>query len=234
MNNIEIWKDVVGYEGYYEVSNIGRVRSLERVVVDGSTRGYRLRALCNDGLGYKHVSLSKNRKNRTIKVHRLVAQAFIPNPENKPHIDHINTIRDDNRVENLRWVTPKENSQNKITRKRLEIFNEVNRLTGVAKPSTRKVLEYNIDGLFVREWRCVRFIAQTYNVDNSNIYSCCNGKAKHCKGKIYRWKDSDEILDSINTSLTEAEIENIKFNYDTIFIKEGYYSKSKLLTYINT
>ena len=107
----EIWKPIKDFEGYYEVSNIGRVRSLN---YKRTGKGKILKNI-EDYKGYLEVVLTKNGKRKQFKVHRLVAEAFIPNPENKPCIDHINTIKSDNRVENLRWVTYKENSNNEKT-----------------------------------------------------------------------------------------------------------------------
>lgn len=102
----EEWRDVVGYEGKYQVSNLGRVRNFKNFnVIDGwTTRS-----------GYISVHLSNQGKPRKKSVHRLVAMAFISNPLSKPHIDHINCNRQDNRVENLRWCTHKENMNNPIT-----------------------------------------------------------------------------------------------------------------------
>lgn len=98
----EIWKDIPGYEGLYQVSNLGNVKSLYN---------NRLLKLCwrNTKKEYKAVYLSKKTK-KTFFVHRLVAIAFIPNPDNKPCVDHINGDRLDNRVDNLKWVTNKENN----------------------------------------------------------------------------------------------------------------------------
>ena len=104
----EVWKSIIGYEGLYEVSNMGRIRSLERDTVckNGKVRHYKENILkpYKDIYGYFNVYLRKNNKQRIYRVHRLVAIAFIPNIGNKPYIDHINTIKIDNRVENLRWV----------------------------------------------------------------------------------------------------------------------------------
>ena len=107
----EIWKPIKDFEGYYEVSNIGRVRSLNYK----RTGKEKILKNIEDYKGYLEVGLTKNGKRKQFKVHRLVAEAFIPNPENKPCIDHINTVKSDNRVENLRWVTYKENSNNEKT-----------------------------------------------------------------------------------------------------------------------
>ena len=107
----EIWKPIKEFEGYYEVSNIGRVRSLNYK----RTGKEKILKNIEDYKGYLEVGLTKNGKRKQFKVHRLVAEAFIPNPENKPCIDHINTVKSDNRVENLRWVTYKENSNNEKT-----------------------------------------------------------------------------------------------------------------------
>ena len=119
---VEEWKDIKGYEGRYQVSNLGRVRSLDREYNNRGTmvpiKGKMLSF--NNCRGYSLVSLCKDdSKPYKAKVHRLVAEAFIPNPENKPCIDHINTDRTDNRVENLRWVTRKENMDNPLTKSKL-------------------------------------------------------------------------------------------------------------------
>lgn len=108
------WRKVIGYEDRYEVSDYGEVRNLnsERVL-----------KLTTNSKGYAQVHLyCGGHDTRKVKsVHRLVAEAFIPNPENKPQIDHINTVRTDNRVSNLRWVTQSENGQNPLTyRKRFK------------------------------------------------------------------------------------------------------------------
>ena len=120
---MEEWRDIKGFEGFYQVSNEGRVKSLDRYVDNfwGTKQFVRERILkgTTDKDGYLMVYLCKDGKSKNRKVHRLVAEAFIPNTENGTSIDHINTLKDDNRVENLRWCTPKENSNNPLTRKKM-------------------------------------------------------------------------------------------------------------------
>lgn len=114
----EIWKDVEGYEGLYQISNLGNVKSLDRYVKqkDNKIKHIKEKMLTShdNNRGYLAVNLSKDGKTKTHTVHRLIATAFIPNPENKPCIDHINAIRTDNRIENLRWATYSENNSNPI------------------------------------------------------------------------------------------------------------------------
>lgn len=102
---MEEWRDIIGYEGIYQVSNLGRVRRLKLY--------YKIvNSICNltrEYDGYLRINLTKDKKHKKYPVHRLVAKAFIPNSENKPIINHLNGIRDDNRVANLEWVTHSEN-----------------------------------------------------------------------------------------------------------------------------
>ena len=109
----EVWKDIPGYEGYYQVSSCGRVRSLDREVINPLVgpihKEGKILLLSMDKRGYTSISLYVEGKGKYFNVHRLVAQAFIQNPENLPQVDHINGVCWDNRVDNLRWVTAKEN-----------------------------------------------------------------------------------------------------------------------------
>lgn len=114
----EVWKSISGYEGIYEVSSLGRIRSLDRIVVD--YRGIKKNVsgkVLKPGLtnkGYCIVSLNAVDKRRTFTVHRLVANEFIPNPDNKPQVNHINGIKEDNCISNLEWLTNEENMQHAI------------------------------------------------------------------------------------------------------------------------
>jgi hypothetical protein len=121
MKNLEneIWKDVKGYEGLYQVSNLGRVKSLDRIDCVGKRQYSRFLKQSYNHKGYKNVVLTSNSKSKTFFVHRLMALCFILNKDNKSQVNHVNGIRDDNRIENIEWVTERENSchryKNKIT-----------------------------------------------------------------------------------------------------------------------
>lgn len=194
--NIEIWKPVVGYEGLYECSSFGRVRSLNY----RRTNTIKNLSLSLSKDGYIKVHLWKNCKGKVLAVHRLVAEAFLPNPDNKPQIDHINTDKTNNTVwlnedgsvnyekTNLRWVTKKENINNPLTIKHLsetKIGNEN------AKSIYRAVLQYTKDGKLIKEWASMNSAARELKINKSGIYSCCNGinRVKSYGGYVWRYKN---------------------------------------------
>jgi hypothetical protein len=129
MKDDEIWVDIVGYENLYQISNKGRVKSLRKTIDKGKWGEVIFpekilkqfeRSNIED---YLCINLYKNKKAKTHSVHRLLAIAFIPNPHNKPHINHINCIKNDCRIENLEWCTPSENALHAIRNGRVTILN---------------------------------------------------------------------------------------------------------------
>lgn len=111
----EIWKDIKGYEGLYQVSNLGRVKSLDRIIVrkDGISQFKKgiIKTPKINSDGYCSVTLSKNGNNKTFGIHILVAKHYIPNPDRKPEINHIDFNRENNQADNLEWCTHQENIQ---------------------------------------------------------------------------------------------------------------------------
>lgn len=147
--------------------------------------------------GYDFVNLCVNGKMHIYKKHRLVALAFIPNPDNKPCIDHINGDRTDNRVCNLRWCTCKENSNNPITRMRLSESKKGKShpmfgILGKNNPKSKVVLQYTKDGEFVAEYYGVAEAQRLTNICRNNITACCRGKRKSAGGYIWAYKKEND------------------------------------------
>ena len=203
-DNVEEWVDIKGYEGVYQVSNFGRIRSLDRYVKTkirhnncAKRKGKILKTIPHHN-GYLFVSLSKKNKPKLYAVHRLVAEAFIPNNDNKPQIDHINTITSDNNVNNLRWVTASENSQNSITKQRRKEANigdknpqygKIRSLEEKIKRS-RPVLQFTKEGDFIKEFAAIFLAAEEVNVSSTNIITACKNFNK-TSGE-YKWKYKTE------------------------------------------
>lgn len=118
---VEEWKDIKGFEGFYQVSNTGKIKALERLVVNNGGLQHKHERILKHNISKSNshclVVLCKEGKTYPRLVHRLVAESFIPNPENKPNVDHIDTNPENNNVDNLRWVTQKENCNNPLTLK---------------------------------------------------------------------------------------------------------------------
>lgn len=137
----EIWKDIKGYEGLYQVSNLGRVKRLKRFIKSSSIFGgkatlkeYILKPRYDSkARGLKHGYFRVSLRGKNFCVHRLVADAFIPNPLNKPFVDHIDTDIENNRADNLRWVTASENNTNVLSRRKRSLMLEGDIARDVAK-----------------------------------------------------------------------------------------------------
>lgn len=148
--------------------------------------------------GYICVGLRKDGKSYTVRLHRLLAKAFIPNIENKPHVDHINGVRDDNRLENLRWCTNKENQNFELAR-----INNSNALKGkkqtkesvekraktLQKSIGRKVNQFALDGSFIRSFNSFNEAARITGVWEASIRNCCIGKYQYAGGYIWKFPE---------------------------------------------
>lgn len=186
----EIWKPVLGYIGLYEVSSIGRVRSISHSVTSSvspsgerKTTGKILQQFTSTNGYYKGVHLCKENKVKTINVHRIVAEAFCDNPEHYNCIDHINGNSFDNRVENLRWCSNKQNSNNPVTKKRMS--DSKKGLYGVHHNRHKSVAQLDLNGNLIKIWDCVKQVEDVLGISRCNISSCANGKLKTAGG--YKW-----------------------------------------------
>ena len=179
----EIWRDIKDYEGLYQVSNLCRVRSLERVVIfkDGRNRVVKetiVKPQKNKQTGYLQVCLCKNGIHKHFNIHRLVAEAFIPNPHNHPTVDHKNRIRTDNRIENLRWAPWKLQAKNK---------NKENLIKSCSKP----VKQYTLDMVFIKEYSSAAEASRQTGINKSHICSCCVGRYGFKTAGGYIWEYVD-------------------------------------------
>ena len=170
----EIWKSVKGYEGMYEVSNLGRMRSVTRVVERGhniplSVKGRILKF--SKVQGYSRISLSQGFNSKQYKVHRLVAQAFIPNPDNKPFINHIDGVRDNNCVTNLEWCTQSENLKHAY-----KIGNKIP--TMHLKKDNPKAVRVK-DIVTNKEYKNVREAAEDLNIKPTTLRAMLRGENKN-------------------------------------------------------
>lgn len=175
----EIWKDIEGYEGLYQVSNLGRVKSLG----NNKNRKEKIIKQIKKKDGYLYLKCSKNGESKTFSVHRLVAQAFIPNPNNLPEIDHINTVPTDNRIENLRWCSRKGNMNNPIT---------LDKITGFNHHKSKPLLQLTANNEILKIWGSSMLIEKQKGWRNAHIWECCRKKRKTYKG--YKWQYVDDYL----------------------------------------
>lgn len=188
MNKLEIWKDMKGWEGLYQISNIGRVRSLDREVTSGfgsvrMSRGQMI--IPNVKKGYDTVGLCRNGSREWFLVHRLVALTFIPNPNNYPVVHHIDENKSNNHITNLEWCTYHYNNT------------YGDRLVGwgdkVRVKLSKAVLQYTMDGEFVKRWDAMIDAEREGGFRQGNISNCCRGTAKSHKGFIWKLEGDTNV-----------------------------------------
>ena len=180
----EIWKDIVGYEGLYQVSNLGNVKSLHY----RNKKIHHILSPRKHHTGYLMVSLTSNRKAKCFNVHRLVAIAFIPNPNDLPCVNHKDGNKHNNNVSNLEWVTHQQNTRHAIATGLLKNFSLLGK-TGSLHPTSKVTLQYTKSGQFVRKWDCISDAAKAYGKDPCTIVNCCAGRAKSCAGYIWKYPE---------------------------------------------
>lgn len=174
----EIWKDIKGYEGLYQVSNLGNVKSLNIIIFDKLGRKHikksKILKQRMDKYGYKYVQLHKNGNTKHKLVHRLVAENFILNTNNLLQVNHKNEIKTDNNVENLEWCTNKYN------------LNYGNRNKKISKIKSKKIRQLDKKGNLIKIWINSLEASKKLNINSGNIRSCCRGMLKTAGG--YKWE----------------------------------------------
>lgn len=166
----EIWKDiyfidngiVYDYKGLYQVSNMGRVKSLKY----HKTNNEKILKFIKSKKGYLRVCLCKNQKTKKFLVHRLVAYMFIPNPDNLLQVNHKNEIRNCNEYWNLEWCDAKYNIQ---------------------YSQSKRVNQYDLKGNLIKTWPCINEVGKILNIRYQNIWQCCQQKRKTAGGYIWKY-----------------------------------------------
>lgn len=191
---MEEWRDVKGYEGMYQISNYGRVKSLGRIDRLGQKVDEKMRNQQIDKNGYKSVMLSKDGNRKRYLVHRLVAEAFIPNPNNYPQINHKDENKINNKVNNLEWCDRKYN-MNYGTRSKRQSENLKGKYVGGNHPKSKKIKCITTGETFGG----IREACRKYNIHSSDVSKCCRGKlnyvGKHpITGEKLVWQYVEEVM----------------------------------------
>ena len=174
---MEEWRDIKRYEGYYQVSNTGKVKSLERTVRNG--RGYKIipeKILegYDNGNGYLYVKLCKEGKRNQYRINRLVAQAFLENPNSLPEVNHKDKNPKNNCVDNLEWCTRQYNVE----------YSKAKAVIGINK----------VSGLIL-EFPSIMEAERQTGISNKHICDCLKGRRKSAKGYTWHYADSEEVCD---------------------------------------
>lgn len=176
----EVWKDIKGYEGLYKISNIGRIKSLGRLKTNGKNKYISHEIILKpwvNAQGYLCAALwAKGKKVKTMLVHRLVAEAFIPNPNNYPYVNHMDENKQNPKAENLEWCTMEYN------------FKYGTALERMAESKSKKVYQYSKEGKLIREWKSTKECGRN-GYDDVSVWKCCTGKSKTHNGFIWSYKE---------------------------------------------
>ena len=172
---MEHWKDIKGYEGRYQVSNLGRVKSLPVQTATKFFKGEVLTLMRHKG-GYCLVNLSR----KTFYVHRLVAEAFVENPNGYKCVNHKDEDKSNNSAENLEWCTTKYNNNYGTRNKR------------ISQNSGRPIIQYGLDGSVIKKWSSIEKAANHYGVKRTTICGACAGRQHTSCG--YVWRHEDDTL----------------------------------------
>ena len=177
----EEYRDIKGWEGLYQVSNLGNVKSLERTIRNG--RGYykipeRILKAGTNKQGYLQVHLYREGKRKSCRIHRLVADAFLENPNNLPEVNHKDEDKENNKAENLEWCSHSYNSS----------YND--RAKKIGKKISKPVYSINKESGLITYWESAKVAGRILGIDSSHITRCCKGKMKSIGG--FYWMYAEE------------------------------------------
>lgn len=185
----EVWKDIPNYEGLYQASNLGRIKSLNRIIMRKDNKIYtqkeKILKPAKNHKGYLHCSLTKDFKTKKISVHRLVAQTFISNSNNLPQVNHIDGNKQNNQTNNLEWITNYDNIQHSITTG----IRDVKKIIKTMVDKNKKIVnQYDLEGNFIKKWESIKSAELQLNIPNQNICKVCQGKRKTAGGYIWKYE----------------------------------------------
>lgn len=179
----EVWKDIKGFENLYQVSSLGRIKSLGNGnSTDPRTKRVIIMKLNVKKSGYVHIKLCKDNKGHYKSVHRLVADAFIPNIENKREVNHIDGNKLNNSVDNLEWVTSSENQKHAFNLGLQKV------VRGSSHKQSKPIIQYNKDGSFVREWESIKQVLREKGYNTVGIIKCCKKEKRYKTAYGYKWE----------------------------------------------
>jgi hypothetical protein len=178
---MEIFKDIEGYEGLYQVSNYGNIKSLGNGNANNPNwNKERILKYSKNTNKYCSIVLSKNGVSKTKTIHRLVAKAFLLNPQNKSQINHIDCNKENNTISNLEWCTSSENNFHRYA-------NGLHfQLKGKDNKLSTAVIQYDLDGNFIKEWESQNEVRRQLGFKQGQISECCHNKRVTANG--YKWK----------------------------------------------
>ena len=193
---MEIWKDIKGYEGLYQVSNLGRIKSLDKIIKQRSfknsvaTHIYKGKILMPfiQNQGYFYIGIM----GKTFNLHRLVAKAFIPNPHNLPCVNHIDGNKQNNCVENLEWCSYSENMRHAVKNGLINFHTEKKKnsdLINIKKATEsckKKIMQYDTSGNFIKSYKSIIEASRETKSNATHISLCAKGKQKTCGG--FKWR----------------------------------------------
>lgn len=184
----EIWKDIEGYEGLYQVSSLGRIKSFDRIIkykIKNKIITYlkkgRIMKPHNNGRDYLNIQFKDGNIRKHLYIHIIVAKAFIPNPYNLEQVNHKNFNKTDNRVENLEWCT--------------QAYNNTygTRIQRVKEKMSKPVYQYSLDGKFIKKYNSLQEASKINKCSMGNISQCCLGNYKQSHGFIWKYSESEVV-----------------------------------------